>query len=531
MQALRLGSFLNTPTLLAIQTLVLMGPYLTNSGRFLDAWTLFGTTIRSAHSIGLHRDPRLLTPVPNERESMLRRTLWWWLLHMDQQYSVTLGRPLGISGLGDCPPPEPLSVNALELRLTKIIQHFTILARQILASSELLKVTQVDHFTDCLVSLWETMPGSLKFNESWLRQVIPLPDWPLEIMSTSKLNVIHKYKPMLTRVVFCAKMHSLIILLNRQRVDCDEGKGKQSDRSQPSEQRTISTQPAGRLGKEVRRRPPHHTPPHRGRPLVIDSSLNVVFTFLFLHKRVPAVLVCWNMSQQAFNACMILLLDAFETRSHVNLWLVEEADRVFRDMDSNSVHGLAKVASESINRALSEIRRGVAASLQQGGGTSSASDTRLEPVVPLMGERMMGNVNEFLLEGLIASDQPRFRPLSSISDSAAVSTARHFEEFRRSADRLPVINCANPSPFPMSVSVTAVACAQQSDPVAGQGEVCAPGVDCSVTDTKPLEQGRAWKARMSVQLRANNRTRKICKISKPQVARRATWARKYQINE
>jgi mannose-1-phosphate guanylyltransferase len=52
MQALRVASFMNRPTLLVIETLVMIGPYLTNSGKFLDAWALFGVTIRLAQSIG-----------------------------------------------------------------------------------------------------------------------------------------------------------------------------------------------------------------------------------------------------------------------------------------------------------------------------------------------------------------------------------------------------------------------------------------------------------------------------------------------
>jgi hypothetical protein len=52
MHALRLSSYMNRPTLLCIQTLLLMGPYLINRGKFLDAWTLFGTTVRLAHSMG-----------------------------------------------------------------------------------------------------------------------------------------------------------------------------------------------------------------------------------------------------------------------------------------------------------------------------------------------------------------------------------------------------------------------------------------------------------------------------------------------
>lgn len=186
MQALRLASFMNTPTLLGIQTLVMIGPYLTNSGRFLDAWTLFGTTIRLAHSIGLHRDPKVLESAPQLRESMIRRTLWWWMLHMDQQYSVTLGRPLGISGIGDCQPPEPLTTNPTILRLNEFVDHFTILARQILSSDGMMNVGRIDEYTDKLLGLWDTMPEALQFNETWLQQETLLPDWPLEVMSTSE---------------------------------------------------------------------------------------------------------------------------------------------------------------------------------------------------------------------------------------------------------------------------------------------------------------------------------------------------------
>lgn len=189
MQALRHASFMNQPTLLSIQTLVMMGPYLTNSGRFLDAWTLFGTTIRLAHSMGLHRNPKFLDPVPGLRECMIRRTLWWWMLHMDQQYSVTLGRPLGISGIGDCPPPEPLTSNPTVLRLGEFVNHFTILARQILSSDGLMSVGRIDEFTDKLLGLWDTMPEALQFNESWTRPETVLPEWPLDVMSASKCYI------------------------------------------------------------------------------------------------------------------------------------------------------------------------------------------------------------------------------------------------------------------------------------------------------------------------------------------------------
>ncbi len=43
---------MSRPTLLTVETLVMISPYLTNSGKFLDAWALFGMTVRLAQSIG-----------------------------------------------------------------------------------------------------------------------------------------------------------------------------------------------------------------------------------------------------------------------------------------------------------------------------------------------------------------------------------------------------------------------------------------------------------------------------------------------
>ena len=173
---------MSRPTLLAIQTLVIVSPYLTNSGRFLDAWTLFGSTIRLAHSVGLHRNPRYLDPAPPLRECATRQSLWWWILHMDQQYSVTLGRPLGISGIGDCPPPEPLTTDPTILRFSEFVNQFTVLARQIL-SSDRLSNSKIDDFTDKLQSLWETLPEMLQFDECWLDEERNVPEWPLNVMA------------------------------------------------------------------------------------------------------------------------------------------------------------------------------------------------------------------------------------------------------------------------------------------------------------------------------------------------------------
>ena len=187
MQALRMASFMNRPTLLGIQALIMMGPYLTNSGRFLDAWTLFGTTIRLAQSIGLHRHPKYLDPAPlTQRECNMRQTLWWWMLHMDQQYSMTLGRPLGISGIGDCPPPYELTTDQTCLRFGAFVHQFTVLARHIL-SSDRLTTSKIDEFTDSLRKLLDTLPVKLQFNDSWLKEETDISEWPLGAMAAGKI--------------------------------------------------------------------------------------------------------------------------------------------------------------------------------------------------------------------------------------------------------------------------------------------------------------------------------------------------------
>ena len=101
---------------------------------------------------------------------------------MDEQYSMTLGRPLGISDMGDCPPPHELTTDPQMLRFSEFINHFTILARQILSSDRLTNA-KIDEFTDLLGVLLDTMPEMLQFDESWLNEDNELPEWPLSAMA------------------------------------------------------------------------------------------------------------------------------------------------------------------------------------------------------------------------------------------------------------------------------------------------------------------------------------------------------------
>ena len=159
-----------------------------NSGRSHDARKMFSLNVRLAQSIGLHRDPKYLELRSPMDECSTRQTLWWSMLHTDQQYSVTLGQALSISDIGDCPPPEPPAANEAMFGLYTFTQNFTILARQILSSREMTDLTKIDALTGKLVALWRTTPDVLRFTDSWMQPQKQLPESPLEVMSASKIH-------------------------------------------------------------------------------------------------------------------------------------------------------------------------------------------------------------------------------------------------------------------------------------------------------------------------------------------------------
>ncbi|KAI4850334.1 hypothetical protein E4T44_02811 [Aureobasidium sp. EXF-8845] len=336
MQALRLASFTSRPTLSCIQAMIMLAPYLTNSGRFLDAWSISGLTIRLAHSVGLHRNPHSLNPAPSLQECTIRKNLWWWLLHMDQQYSMILGRPLGISGIGDCPPPDPLIADPVALRLSEFFDQLTILGRQILSSDQLTS-SKIDMYTDRLVALWETMPDSLQFNNSWIKEETEIPKWPMETRATISYCSIHNY----------------VILLNRQRIENNRNSPDYRPPSPKLRQFSIvpepffkpTTHPSSPISSIL-----------RGRPLVIDSCLALLDAFCFFHKRVPSALVDWTIGQQAFNACMILLLDAFDCESLDHIERVEAAYMIFVEMDQAKMHQLTGLAMSQIGEGITYVR-------------------------------------------------------------------------------------------------------------------------------------------------------------------------------
>lgn len=433
MQALRMASFMHKPTLLGIQALIMIGPFLTNSGRFLDAWTLFGTTVRLAQSIGLHRHPKYLDPAPpTQRECSIRQTLWWWMLHMDQEYSMTLGRPLGISGIGDCPPPHELTTNPQMLRFGDFVNHFTLLARQILSSDRLTN-SKIDEFTDLLRNLLETMPEMLQFDESWLDQSKEIPEWPLGTMAAgvSSFGPVHqRLHELLTRIVFYCKTHTYLILLNRQRMEKQPTQLFPQQNLPPTRPPSSSFLPINMPGSNYSSPPGSPTGCLRGRALVLSSSQDLLTAFLFFHFRVPAAQITWTMGQQAFNSCMILLLDAMETGDFSRIDKVEKAYVVFQQLEKNGVHDLASMAVERVSWGLVELgrmrgtpdtqARRPAAMLSRGGVSEhdvdmqGAAANEARQGFGVMHDTVMGNTGMLLLEdpGLQSFVPEAFAPLN-----------------------------------------------------------------------------------------------------------------------
>ncbi|KAF2644491.1 hypothetical protein P280DRAFT_172683 [Massarina eburnea CBS 473.64] len=434
MQALRLASFMYKPTLLGIQALIMMGPFLTNSGRFLDAWTLFGTTIRLAHSIGLHRHPKYLDPAPpTQRECFIRQTLWWWMLHMDQEYSMTLGRPLGISGIGDCPPPHELTTDPHMVRFGEFVNHFTVLARQILGAGRLCN-NKIDEFTDALGCLLETMPEMLRFEEGWLDLEREIPEWPLGTMAA----------------VFYCKTHTYLILLNRQRIEKNQNHQTPIPQSQPTSyfhNMNSSQPPPSSYSYHAHHQHPSPTspptPPLRGRPLVLSSCTSLLTAFLFFHARVPAALICWTIGQQAFNSCMILLLDAMETGDVSRVEKVEKSYVVFLKLMKEGVHELAGMAVDRVSWGLARLGRmrdanaggnvnvsvgdsigivrggtatggGAAYDVEMQGTSTGRNEAGTQGKVSMIHDTVMGNTGMLLLEdpGLQAFVPEAFQPLA-----------------------------------------------------------------------------------------------------------------------
>lgn len=319
-----------------------MGPYLTNSGKFLDASALFGLTVRLAQSVGceymfsgtssmssqlnypVHRDPHQVDPPLSLKEITIHKSLWWWMLQMDQHYSMALGRPLAMSSIGECAAPEPITPDPILESLSNYTTQFTSLGREIL-SAAYMSNDQIDRFTHDLLSLKQTLPSPLQFDEAWLNQDHVMPAWPLN----AQASILH------------AKTHNFLILLNQKRTD---NFPPSVNPSSPELAKHLSVN-----GMDYRL---------SGQAQVLASCRALLAVFEFLRTRVRASMMSWTMGQMAFNAAMILTLSMLETKETTDLKAVEHTYSTFLEMNKLGIHKLAGAAVKKLGSLFKELDSG-----------------------------------------------------------------------------------------------------------------------------------------------------------------------------
>ena len=257
---------------------------------------------------------------PNE--SAARRCLWWWMLDMDQRYSMTLGRPLAISSTGDCPSPEPIAAGPIYQSICHYNVQFSLMARQILSASHLGN-DRIDKYTDELLLLQKSLPPSMQFDPSWLNRVTVLVDWPLDVQAA----LLH------------AKAHNFIVSLNRRRVEIVRCSAEDSRMAM------LQLPPSADVAGVV-----------RGRPRVLESCRSLLKAFEFFHTRLRCAMICWTMGQMAFNASMLLTLSMLETGETLDLLPVQHAYSAFLEMNKLGIHKLAGAAVERLGRLMKEFR-------------------------------------------------------------------------------------------------------------------------------------------------------------------------------
>ena len=244
---------------------------------------------------------------------------------MDQQFSMTLGRPLGISSMGDCPAPEPLLPDPVIQSTSNYDSQFSILARRIL-STGYLNVERIDSFTDQLLALKATLPAIVNFDESWLDCDKPIPPWPLDAQAC----IIH------------GKTHNFLLLLNQQRIANVRGNSAAENTSQRSAVVDATYVP-------------------RGRERVLASCRELLHCWEFFRTRVRAAMICWTTGQQAFNASMILVLSALETRYTGDLEIVKRSYTTFLEINKLGIHKLASAAVDRLGALMKDLQSGESA--------------------------------------------------------------------------------------------------------------------------------------------------------------------------
>lgn len=106
-----ISNSLARPTIDAVCTMCYFAAYLNYEGRLGELWPVLGINVRMAQSMGLHRDPSIISNLP-VAEAELRRRLFWTIAATETAFSTVSGRPDGL-GFFDCNLPKNISDSEL----------------------------------------------------------------------------------------------------------------------------------------------------------------------------------------------------------------------------------------------------------------------------------------------------------------------------------------------------------------------------------------------------------------------------------
>ena len=263
------------------------------------------------------------------------------MLHVDQQFSVALDRPLGIASRGDLPIPQAHPQDHVLDSLRCYTVRLTMVAREIL-SVDCFCDGQIDKFTDQLLRLEDTLPAHVRFNRTWANMQTVVPQASVAAKAAS----------------LYAERQNLLTLVNRQRLGDPQ----------------VMAAKDSAIDLFAESSPTSKTP--RGRERVLDSCRATLYAFEFFNTRLRPYMACWTLCQQAFKAAKILTISMLQTASTSDLPMVEQSYRMFSEIESSRTRRIAATTLEKLGDLLECLRTGI---------KMEEEVTELRDIAPLVG--------------------------------------------------------------------------------------------------------------------------------------------------
>ena len=166
------------PTIDAICAMCYFAAYLNYEGRVEELWSVLGMNVRMAQSMGLHRDPSIVSNLP-VAEADSRRRLFWTIAATETAFSTVFGRPDGL-GFFDCKLPKNISDRELldgqeasssavnEVTFNRSLWELAYVSRNILhnmlESSTPVTMSKLKSLELRLLAWFHTLPAPFRFD-------------------------------------------------------------------------------------------------------------------------------------------------------------------------------------------------------------------------------------------------------------------------------------------------------------------------------------------------------------------------------